>query len=50
MKSLARWEGRALTITTPRGAGEPVVERWSLADGVLTIEIGTQKRVYRKTR
>jgi hypothetical protein len=48
LKSMAKWDGQSLTITTPRGVGQPVVEAWSLKDNVLTIQVGTQTRIYKK--
>jgi hypothetical protein len=48
LKSTTKWVGDALEITTPRGVGEPVVERWSRDDKALTIQVGPQKRIYRR--
>lgn len=56
VKSVAKWDGATLTITSKRDMGGQTVEtteKWSLAGNVLTIEAtnarGTQKRVYKKT-
>ena len=55
-RSVAKWDGSKLVITTKRDMGGNTVETtetWSLSDGVLTIEStggrGPSKRVYKKT-
>ena len=55
-KSVAKWDGSKLVITTKREMGGNTVETtetWSLANGVLTIDStggrGPSKRVYKKT-
>jgi hypothetical protein len=50
LKSVAKWEGNAVTISTSRGVGNPVVETWAMKEGALTIQAGPQKRVYRRTK
>jgi hypothetical protein len=49
LKSTTKWVGDALEITTPRGVGDPVVEAWSIKDNVLTIQVGAQKRIYKRS-
>jgi hypothetical protein len=48
LESVAKWDGGKVVISTSRGAGEPVVETWSMEGGVLIVQTGPAARRYRK--